>query len=74
MQNRKKIVFLHSKWQLEFRLYMNVSMLIKQYFALHINDVEIDVFDEKNIYAVYQRVIETLTQYVNIETTLIQPH
>ncbi|MBR5652407.1 MAG: hypothetical protein IKW93_09375 [Bacteroidales bacterium] len=53
---------------------MNVSMLIKQYFALHINDVEIDVFDEKNIYAVYQRVIETLTQYVNIETTLIQPH
>ena len=57
---------------MEFRLYMNVSMLIKQYFALHINDVEIDVFDEKNIYAVYQRVIETLTQYVNIETTLIQ--
>ena len=51
---------------------MNVSTLIKQYFASHIDDVAIDVFDEKNIYAVYQRVIETLTQHVNIETTLLQ--
>ena len=51
---------------------MNVSTLIKQYFASHINDVAIDVFDEKNIYAVYQRVIETLTQHINIETTLLQ--
>lgn len=51
---------------------MNVSTLIKQYFASHIDDVAIDVFDEKNIYVVYQRVIETLTLHVNIETTLLQ--
>ena len=51
---------------------MNVSTLIKQYFASHIDDVVIDVFDEKNIYSVYQRVIETLTHHVNIETTLLQ--
>ena len=51
---------------------MNVSTLIKQYFTSHSDDVAIDVFDEKNIYAVYQRVIETLTRHVNIETTLLQ--
>lgn len=51
---------------------MNVSTLIKQYFTSHSNDVAIDVFDEKNIYDVYQRVIETLTLHVNIETTLLQ--
>ena len=51
---------------------MNVSALIKQYFAPYNNDVSIDVFDEKNIYNVYHRVIETLTQHVNIETTLLQ--
>ena len=27
---------------------MNVSTLIKQYFASHSDDVAIDVFDEKN--------------------------
>lgn len=51
---------------------MNVSTLIKQYFASHSDDVAIDVFDEKNIYTVYQRVIETLTHHMNIETTLLQ--
>lgn len=51
---------------------MNVSTLIKQYFASHSDDVAIDVFDEKNIYTVYQRVIETLTRHINIETTLLQ--
>lgn len=51
---------------------MNVSTLIRQYFASHNQDVAIDVFDEKNIYAVYKRVIETLTLHVNIETTLLQ--
>ena len=49
-----------------------MSTLIKQYFASHNEDVAIDVFDEKNIYAVYQRVIETLTRHMNIETTLLQ--
>lgn len=51
---------------------MNVSSLIKQYFTSHQEDVTIDVFDEKNIYTVYQRVIETLTRHINIETTLLQ--
>lgn len=51
---------------------MNVSSLIKQYFTSNSNDVTIDVFDEKNIYTVYQRVIETLTHHMNIETTLLQ--
>ena len=51
---------------------MNVSTLIKQYFASDSDDVAIDVFDEKNIYDVYERVIETLSQHVNIETTLLQ--
>lgn len=51
---------------------MNVSSLLKQYFVSHTNDVAIDVFDEKNIYSVYQRVLETLTQHINIETTLLQ--
>ena len=51
---------------------MNVSTLIKQYFAPYGDNVTIDVFDEKNIYDVYQRVIETLTKYINIETTLLQ--
>ena len=51
---------------------MNVSTLIKQYFASRIDELVIDVFDEKNIYGVYQRVIETLTHHVTIETTLLQ--
>ena len=51
---------------------MNISTLIKQYFASLIDGVVIDVFDEKNIYAVYQRVIETLTCHISIETTLLQ--
>lgn len=51
---------------------MNVSTLIKQYFKSHAADVVIDVFDEKNIYDVYQRVIETLTRHMSIETTLLQ--
>ena len=32
----------------------------------------IDVFDEKNIYSVYQRVVSVLTQYIDIETTVLQ--
>ena len=51
---------------------MNVSTLIKQYFSSLNDNVAIDVFDEKNIYTVYQRVIETLTRHVTIETTLLQ--
>ena len=34
--------------------------------------VTIDVFDEKNIYDVYQRVVGILTQYIEIETTVLQ--
>ena len=51
---------------------MNVSTLIKQYFVSHSDDVAIDVFDEKNIYAVYQRVMDTLTRHISIETSLLQ--
>lgn len=38
---------------------MNLTTLIKQYFASVNNDVTIDVFDEKNIYEVYQRNVAT---------------
>jgi anti-sigma regulatory factor (Ser/Thr protein kinase) len=51
---------------------MNVSILIKQYFASSNLDMAIDVFDEKNIYTVYQRVMTTLTKHINIETSLLQ--
>lgn len=51
---------------------MNLSILIKQYFSSAGNDLTIDVFDEKNIYEVYQRVVSVLTQYVEIETTVLQ--
>lgn len=51
---------------------MNLSTLIKHYFSSISNDVTIDVFDEKNIYDVYQRVVRILTQYVEIETTVLQ--
>ena len=51
---------------------MNLSILIKQYFSSINEDITIDVFDEKNIYDVYQRVIGILTQYIDIETTVLQ--
>ena len=51
---------------------MNLTTLIKQYFHSSSNDVTIDVFDEKNIYSVYQRVVSVLTQYIDIETTVLQ--
>lgn len=58
---------------LRYKLFdMNLSILIKQYFASTSNDITIDVFDEKNIYDVYQRVVGMLTQYIDIETTVLQ--
>ncbi len=51
---------------------MNVSSLIKQYFTSSNDDVTIDVFDEKNIYSVYQRVVGVLTKHMSIETTVLQ--
>lgn len=51
---------------------MNLSTLIKHYFFTSSNDLTIDVFDEKNIYAVYQRVVSVLTQCMDIETTVLQ--
>jgi len=41
---------------------MNLSTLIKHYFLSKNEDITIDVFDEKNIYAVYQHVVGVLTQ------------
>ena len=51
---------------------MNLSTLIKQYFQTSENDVTIDVFDEKNIYDVYHRVVSVLTQHLDIETTVLE--
>jgi anti-sigma regulatory factor (Ser/Thr protein kinase) len=51
---------------------MNLSSLIKQYFPSTSDDITIDVFDEKNIYDVYQRVVNILTQHIEIETTVLQ--
>ncbi len=51
---------------------MNLSTLIKQYFSDTPHEITIDVFDEKNIYEVYQRVVGVLTQYMEIETTVLQ--
>ena len=51
---------------------MNLSVLIKQYFSSINENITIDVFDEKNIYDVYQRVVGVLTQYIDIETTVLQ--
>ena len=51
---------------------MNLSTLIKQYFSSISDDITIDVFDEKNIYDVYQRVVGVLTQHIDIETTVLQ--
>ena len=58
------------KWH--YRHVMNLSTLIKQYFSSKNEDLTIDVFDEKNIYDVYQRVVGVLTQYIEIETTVLQ--
>ena len=46
---------------------MNLTTLIKQYFSSKNEDLTIDVFDEKNIYDVYQRVVGVLTQYIEID-------
>ena len=51
---------------------MNLLTLIKQYFSSKNEDLTIDVFDEKNIYDVYQRVVGVLTQYIEIDTTVLQ--
>ena len=51
---------------------MNLSALIKQYFPTSENDVTIDVFDEKNIYDVYHRVVSVLTKHLDIETSVLE--
>lgn len=51
---------------------MEVTTLIKQYFSSSKADVTVDVFDGKNIYAVYQRIVSMLTQHIEIETTILQ--
>ena len=51
---------------------MNLTTLIKHYFNASNGDVTIDVFDEHNIYNVYQHVVSVLTQYMDIEVTVLQ--
>ena len=41
-------------------------------FPSYGDEITIDVFDEKNIYDVYQRVVGVLTQHIEIETTVMQ--
>lgn len=50
---------------------MEITSLIRQYFRTN-EGVTIDVFDSKNIYNVYERIVRMLTQYVEIETTVLQ--
>ena len=50
---------------------MNIASLLKQYFPKS-EAITIDVFDTKNIYDVYQRIVGVLTQYIEIETTILQ--
>ena len=51
---------------------MNLTTLIKQYFPASENEVTIDVFDEKNIYDVYHRVVSVLTKHLDIETSVLE--
>ena len=51
---------------------MNLSYLIKQYFTSNSEDITIDVFDEKNIYNVYQHVVNILTHHIDIDTSILQ--
>lgn len=49
---------------------MNVTFLLKQYFA-DVNDVTIDVFDAHNLNDVYQQVLQTLTSHFEIEVSVL---
>lgn len=51
---------------------MDVALLIDRYFPNSRTQVTIDVFDEKNIYGVYQRVVGVLTQHIEIEVSVLQ--
>ena len=50
---------------------MEITSLIKQYFQTN-EGITIDVFDSKNIYNVYERIVGMLTQYMEIETSVLQ--
>lgn len=51
---------------------MDIASLLDIYFPMAKTQVTIDVFDEKNIYSVYERVIGVLTQCLNIEISVLQ--
>ena len=50
---------------------MDVSFLIKQYFA-PAQDVSIDVFDAESLYSVYRNVMHILTSHLEIEVSVLQ--
>ena len=50
---------------------MDVSFLIKQYFA-PAQDVSIDVFDAESLYGVYRNVMRILTSHLEIEVSVLQ--
>lgn len=45
--------------------------MLKQFFP-KTETITIDVFDAKNIYDVYHRIVGVLTQHIDIETTVLQ--
>lgn len=51
---------------------MDVTTLIKQYFDSPSTGLTVDVFDGKNIYSVYQRIVGMLTQHIEIEISVLQ--
>lgn len=50
---------------------MDVASLLKQFFP-KTETITIDVFDAKDIYDVYHRIVGVLTQHIDIETTILQ--
>jgi len=51
---------------------MDIDSLLKQYFGSSKTYPTIDVFDADAIYSVYQKVINVLTGYIDIEISVLQ--
>lgn len=51
---------------------MNINSLIQKYFADCSEDTIIDVFDSKNIFDVYKRIVEVLNRQPTIELSVLQ--
>lgn len=51
---------------------MNVDSLLNRYFKGYETQALIEVFDNKNIYNVYSDIVKSLTNYPDIELTVMQ--